>query len=64
MMPSLSNAGTMPIQASGSTGDFQALNRHKTGFQIGGIHMGSTSNTKLIVIGAVALVGLYLWKKK
>ncbi len=64
MMPSLTNSGSMPISASGSTGDFMAKNHHKTSFQMGGIQMGSPSSKKWLVVGAFALGALYIWKKK
>jgi len=45
--------------ASSGTGD-QAAN---IGFQGGAINFGSGTNNQLLIIGAVALVALYLFKK-
>jgi len=45
--------------ASSGTGD-QAAN---VGFQGGSISFGSSNNNQLLIIGAVALVALFLFKK-
>ena len=57
-------AGGMSAGSSATNGDFGADSSYKVGNMTFGAVGANSSNNQLLVIGAIALIGFMLWKKK
>lgn len=62
-LTSLTGGGGMSASSSATNGDFGS----DSNYQVGNMNFGSASgmdNQQTMIIGAVVVVGLYLWLKK
>lgn len=62
-LTSLTGGGGMSASSSAANGDFGADSSYKVGNMTFGAVGSNSSNNQLLIIGAVAVIGLLLWKK-
>ncbi len=63
-MTSLTGGGGMSASSSATNGDFGSDSGYSVGNMNFGTNGASSSNNQMLIIGAVALIGFFLWKKK